>query len=137
MEEYISEEAKVPRYNEPIRVEEEGVWAVVADDPSHPSNNIHRTTPEANDDPQLVHTEIGDQNAFCCSGCCYDNEDNDNLYMLPVSANTSNTQTTASIQPNANSEGQCATIYTVIKNLMIIQAFLRRICIFLTRPVQN
>ncbi|XP_075262186.1 uncharacterized protein LOC142353729 isoform X2 [Convolutriloba macropyga] len=105
MEEYISEEAKVPRYNEPIRVEEEGVWAVVADDPSHPSNNIHRTTPEANDDPQLVHTEIGDQNAFCCSGCCYDNEDNDNLYMLPVSANTSNTQTTASIQPNANSEG--------------------------------
>ena len=44
MEEYISEEARVPRYNEPIRVEEEGVWAVVADDPSHPSNNILRTT---------------------------------------------------------------------------------------------
>ena len=44
MEEFISEEARVPRYNEPIRVEEEGVWAVVADDPSHPSNNITPTS---------------------------------------------------------------------------------------------
>ena len=38
MEEFIGEQARVPRYNEPIRPEIEGVWAAVADDPSHPSN---------------------------------------------------------------------------------------------------
>ena len=57
MEEYISEEARVPRYNEPIRVEEEGVWAVVADDPSHPSNNILRTTSSNSQPPSPPPTD--------------------------------------------------------------------------------